>query len=128
MNFKIKVKEKIYDIKITDRADVVDIRVGERSFVFGSKRTSEEKDFTVSEFGQAQKNLSKKEIKATIGGIVSDIFVKEGEEVKEGQKILTLLAMKMENEITADFSGVVKKILVRSDQAVKEGEILIRFV
>lgn len=129
MNFKIKIKEKIYDIDIAEQSeDIVNIKVGGRSFSFGSNKSISEDDLTVSEFGQAQKVLLKKEIKASIGGIVSEIFVKEGEEIKQGQKILTLLAMKMENEIISDFPGTIKKILIKPDQAVKEGEILVLFL
>jgi biotin carboxyl carrier protein len=128
MNFKIKIKEKIYDVDISEKSnETVSIKVGDRSFSFPSSSVSNEGELTVSEFAQNQKILSSKELKASIGGTISEIFVREGEAVKQGQKILTLLAMKMENEIVADSEGVVKKILVKPDQAVKEGELLILF-
>ncbi|MDD4409946.1 MAG: acetyl-CoA carboxylase biotin carboxyl carrier protein subunit [Candidatus Pacebacteria bacterium] len=127
MNFKIKIKEKIYDISISEQEDeTVNIRVENRSFSFGSTSAAK-KEMRVSDFGQTQKALSSKELKSTLGGIVSEIFVKEGEAIKPGQKILTLLAMKMENEVIAESEGVIKKITVAPDQAVKEGEILVIF-
>jgi biotin carboxyl carrier protein len=66
-----------------------------------------------------------KEIKTPLSGIISEIFVKQGEEIKFGQKLIILSAMKMENDILSETRGVIKKVLVTKDQKVKEGEILI---
>ena len=127
MDFKIKIKDKVYDISIEESSDEkVSIKVGGRSFSFNAS-TSKTEEVTVSEFGKTQKVLSEKELKAGLGGIVSEIFVKQGDRVKSGQKLLTLLAMKMENEIVAESEGVIKSIIVKPDQAVKEGEILVIF-
>jgi biotin carboxyl carrier protein len=129
MDFNIKIKEKIYNIKILEKgAGGISIRVGGRSFDFDSVKCSDEKCESVSDFGQDQKILFQKELKATIAGVVSEIFVKEGDSIKQGQKILTLLAMKMENEIIAEGDGKIKKILVSPNQTVREGEIIIIFV
>lgn len=71
----------------------------------------------------------KKEISvlAPISGQIVEVFVKEGDFVKEGQKLVLLLAMKMENEILADREGKVKKILAKKDQSVKKDDVLIIF-
>ncbi len=126
MNFKLKIKEKIYDITIDKKdEEKVDIKVNDKIFSFSN--ASEEEKFLVSEFGRNQKKVATKEVKASLGGIVSEIFIQEGVKVQEGDKLLTLLAMKMENEIVSESEGVVKKILVKPDQTVKEGELLIIF-
>ncbi len=128
MDFKIKIKDKVYDIGIEEFSnEKVSIKVGGRSFSFNNTTTGKTEEVTVSEFGKTQKVLSEKELKAGLGGIVSEIFVKQGDHVKSGQKLLTLLAMKMENEIVAESEGVIKSIIVKPDQAVKEGEILVIF-
>lgn len=49
-------------------------------------------------------------IKALMPGKVIKLFVQEGEQVEEGQPILILEAMKMQNEYTAPFAGTVKTI------------------
>jgi len=67
------------------------------------------------------------------GGVVSSpmpgkilrILVREGDEVKTGQALLTLEAMKMENEIPAPKDGIVKKILVKEGDTVDTGQPLI---
>ena len=61
----------------------------------------------------------------TENGITYGVDVKEGQAVKQGQKVAVLEAMKMENEIQAEADGTVVAILVQKDDSVLEGaEIL----
>ena len=66
-----------------------------------------------------------KEIKAPMPGLVLDIAVKPGQEVKEGEKLLILEAMKMENSIMIQSAATIKNILVVKGQAVEKGQLLI---
>lgn len=68
-----------------------------------------------------------KEIKAPMPGLVLEINVKEGQESAEGDKLLVLEAMKMENSITNPANAVVKKIHVKAGQVVEKGQVLIEF-
>ncbi|MCD6245693.1 acetyl-CoA carboxylase biotin carboxyl carrier protein subunit [candidate division WOR-3 bacterium] len=70
-------------------------------------------------------NKNKKIIKAFIPGNIKAVFVKEGDKVVLGQKLLVLEAMKMENEILAPVNGVVKKINVKLEDRVGKDQILI---
>ena len=67
---------------------------------------------------------AEKPIKTPLPGVVLDVFVKEGDAVKAGQKILLLEAMKMENNIESDKDGVVKAVRVKKGDSVQEGDIL----
>ena len=60
-----------------------------------------------------------------IPGHILEIVVRVGDKVLEGQKLLVLEAMKMENVITAHQAGVVKKILVRTGDAVNHGQSMV---
>ncbi len=64
-------------------------------------------------------------IKSPLPGVILDIFVKEGDTVKMGQKLLMLEAMKMENNIEADKAGKVLQILKGKGDSVMEGDVLI---
>lgn len=64
-------------------------------------------------------------VNAPLPGHIIDILVKVGDEVKAGQDILILEAMKMENSITSDYSGKVKQILVNVDDIVATDQILV---
>jgi biotin carboxyl carrier protein len=58
-------------------------------------------------------------------GNIWKILVKEGQEVKEGDVLLILEAMKMENEITSPKDGVVGSILTQEGAAVNTGDKLV---
>jgi biotin carboxyl carrier protein len=64
-------------------------------------------------------------VTAPMPGKVLRILVREGDEVKAGQGLLVLEAMKMENEIPSPRDGVVKKILVKEGDTVDTGQPLI---
>ena len=52
-------------------------------------------------------------------------FIEEGQNVKIGQVLLIIEAMKTMNEITADKNGIVKKIFVKNESPVEFGEPLV---
>ena len=64
-------------------------------------------------------------IKSPLPGVILDIKVKEGDEVKKGQTVVILEAMKMENSISSDRSGKVVAIKVSKGESVLEGTDLI---
>ncbi len=64
-------------------------------------------------------------VKSPLPGVILDIYVKEGDIVKMGQKLLMLEAMKMENNISADKEGKVVSIKVNKNDTVMEGDVLI---
>jgi biotin carboxyl carrier protein len=64
-------------------------------------------------------------IKSPLPGVILDIYVKEGDKVSIGQKLITLEAMKMENNINADKEGIVKLVKVKKGDSVLEGDTLI---
>jgi len=64
-------------------------------------------------------------IAAQIAGRIISVKVKAGDAVNQGDVLLLLEAMKMENEIKAAASGVVKEVLVTEGQRVTEGDTLV---
>ncbi len=64
-------------------------------------------------------------IKSPLPGVILEIYVREGDTVKIGQKLLMLEAMKMENNINADKEGRVASLKVGKGDSVMEGDILI---
>lgn len=59
-----------------------------------------------------------KHVMSFIPGGIFKIFVKEGQEVKAGESLMILEAMKMKNQIEMPFDGVVKKIHVKEGQKI----------
>lgn len=64
-------------------------------------------------------------IKAFIPGVIKKINVRLGQHVKEGDVLLTLEAMKMENKFLSPVNGQVKEILVEKEQMVPKSHLLI---
>jgi biotin carboxyl carrier protein len=66
-------------------------------------------------------------VKAPMPGLVLNVLVEAGQEVKKGDKLLVLEAMKMENIIKAAGDGKVGRIAVEKGQAVDKNQTLIEF-
>lgn len=66
-------------------------------------------------------------LRSPLPGTIVDIEVKPGDEVKEGDTLVVLEAMKMNNNLTAERDGKVKAILVQMGEAVKENTPLVTF-
>lgn len=76
--------------------------------------------------GLVQSSASSGEAKvvAPMPGLVTTIPVEVGANVEEGQTVVVLEAMKMENDLAAPISGTVKEIRVNKGQTVENGEVL----
>jgi biotin carboxyl carrier protein len=68
-----------------------------------------------------------KQVMAFIPGLIKDIFVKEEQEVNEGERLITLEAMKMVNDVFAPITGKIKKIWVRVGENVTREQLLVEF-
>ena len=64
-------------------------------------------------------------LKAVMPGFVAEVRVQPGDAVAEGDALLVLEAMKMQNEIQAPADGVVESVAVEAGQAVAAGEVLL---
>ncbi|HUQ65401.1 MAG TPA: acetyl-CoA carboxylase biotin carboxyl carrier protein subunit [Flavitalea sp.] len=100
---KIELEGETFEIEIKDPLDQVLEQMG---------------------FGRASVKQVK-EIKAPMPGLVLEIAVSDGQEVKEGEKLLILEAMKMENSIVIETNAIIKKVLVSAGQAVEKGQVLV---
>lgn len=63
-------------------------------------------------------------IESPLPGVIKEIFVKEGQQVKASDVVCILEAMKMGNEIHAGVDGVVKSIEVSKEDSVLEGNTI----
>jgi glutaconyl-CoA decarboxylase len=64
-------------------------------------------------------------VTSPMAGAIQSILVKQGDTVKQGQALVVLEAMKMENQITAPVAGTVKSINVAEGDSVTEGHVLL---
>ena len=64
-------------------------------------------------------------VKSPLPGVIVDLKVREGDQVKAGQHLLVLEAMKMENNIDADRDGIIVELKVNKGDSVLEGDTLL---
>lgn len=102
---KLKLNNKPCEIKIRDKFDLLLEKLGMNNL----------------------QNNSAKEIKAPMPGLIFDIKVKEGDEVKKGDPVLILEAMKMENILKSPGDGIVKSVKIKKGQSVEKNQVLIQF-
>jgi len=67
------------------------------------------------------------DVKAPMPGLILEINVIEGQEIKEDDTLLILEAMKMENVITSPREGIIKSIKIKQGETVDKNSLLIEF-
>lgn len=72
-----------------------------------------------------KKSIGATQIKAPLPGNIMQVFVKAGDEVKKGDKLLMYEAMKMENIILAEKDAQITTLKVQVGDSVLEGDLLI---
>ena len=102
-SFTIKVNGKIFQTEVKDRFDDLLRQLG------------------MDKVAAHKVN----EIKAPMPGLVLKLIAKEGDEIKEGDSLLILEAMKMENVIKSSGNGKVKMIRVKERDAVEKNQVLV---
>ena len=59
-------------------------------------------------------------VESPITGVIVEVSVSVGEEVEDGDLLMVIESMKMENEILSEYNGTVKEILVRNNQNISQ--------
>lgn len=104
-NYTVKVNGNTYEVNL---ANSLDLLIKEMGFEVGAAKQVDA-------------------IKAPMPGLVLEINVEVGQEVQEGDNLLILEAMKMENSFTSPRAGIIKSIAVNKGQTVDKGQLLIEF-
>jgi acetyl/propionyl-CoA carboxylase alpha subunit len=75
--------------------------------------------------GAGRKVVAPAHLMAPMPGLIIRVNVKEGDQVRPGQGLVVMEAMKMENELRATASAVVKRVAVTTGSAVEKGAMLL---
>jgi biotin carboxyl carrier protein len=103
--FTIKVNGKVYQLTAQDNLDLL-----------------------LKSLGMDKVTTAKiSEVKAPMPGLLISTKVSEGDEVKKGDTLLILEAMKMENIIKSPIDGKIKAIKVNPGQNVDKNQVMIQF-
>ncbi|MDQ3142005.1 MAG: biotin/lipoyl-binding protein [Bacteroidota bacterium] len=131
----IKTTKDTYHLIVDNRsysAEIVNIRLDERTVVLKLGRSLFEFRIStplyqiIESLGlESKKKTSEAIIPAPMPGLVLRVFVSESQEIKKGDSLLILEAMKMENLIKATKDGIIKKIYIAIGDKVDKGDTLI---
>jgi biotin carboxyl carrier protein len=127
-NFNIIKDNKSFNVEIIEKnlqEKLISLKVNGRRYNLEVKDRFDEllKSLGMEIAGSGKVN----EIKAPMPGLVLDIMVSPGQEVKKGDPIMILEAMKMENILKSPSDGIVKKVAVERRQAVEKNQVLVNF-
>lgn len=93
-----------------------------------SVRIENELDALITELGLSLgEDAVAHEIMAPMPGLIIEVNVEKGQEVKKGDYLCVLEAMKMENTLLSPLDGIIKSVSVTNGQTVDKGELLIEF-
>ncbi|QMW05870.1 acetyl-CoA carboxylase biotin carboxyl carrier protein subunit [Spirosoma foliorum] len=101
----LKINGHIYPVKLKDRFDQLLEKMG------------------MGTLASAKIN----ELKAPMPGLIVGISVQPGDEVRKGDSLLILEAMKMENMLKAPADATIKTIRVSKGDRVEKGQVLVEF-
>jgi len=104
-SFVLKINGKVYTVDLKDKFDLLLERMGLNNGLSGKANN----------------------IKAPMPGLIVDLRVKPGDNVKPGDALLILEAMKMENLIKATAESVVRSVRVAKGDSVEKNQVLIEF-
>lgn len=104
-SYKVKINNNTYNINIKNSLDQL---IKDLGFELGSSKKVDK-------------------ITAPMPGLILEINVNIGDEVKENDPLLILEAMKMENVLTSPREGIIKSIAVVKGAAVDKNQLLVEF-
>lgn len=114
--------ERVYARRGADRSSM-DLSIG------GFRLTLEaldERTKVIRELsGASGKPKGPAHLAAPMPGLIVRVSVKEGDQVRAGQGLVVMEAMKMENELRATSDGIVKRVVAAPGAAVEKGALLL---
>jgi acetyl-CoA/propionyl-CoA carboxylase, biotin carboxylase, biotin carboxyl carrier protein len=113
-----RVREQIVEVEVDDRRFEVKLLRPEPPFAELARRRRERAA------GGSGHAAVRDAVVSPMQGTVLAVEVAEGDEVRSGQVICVVEAMKMENEITSHRSGLVTGLTVAAGEAVKKGQVI----
>ncbi len=127
-SFKIKINEHWFSVEIVGvRESLVDVIVDGEPVLIDTKVVpvaSSSQDTSNPHFLSPSNTSTENSIAAPMPGMVLSIQIQLGNQVKAGDVLCTLEAMKMEHEISTPHEGTVKTISVQTGDNVTIGQTL----
>ena len=125
--YMIKLNGKAYEVEIEEVSKETSAAILEKQGA--ASATKEAAPTTAEKETPAQPSApaaGAETVEAPMPGNIVNVAVKVGDQVKKGQLLVVLEAMKMENEIVAPRDGQVASVNVSKGDAVNPGDVLVQ--
>jgi len=119
MKLQISVNGSVYDVEVEVEEEPLP--------TLGTVLVGSNSAYTLTPTATKAPATSANALTSPVAGTVVTVLVEAGSEVKSGQTLLVLEAMKMETEVTAPKDGTVKAVDVVVGDAVESGQVLIEW-
>ncbi len=111
-------------VSIDHNSKLVELKINGAIYKYEVK---DEHDLLLKELGFNTTIANKvSTIKAPMPGLVLNVMVEDGQEIKKGSALIILEAMKMENIIKSPTDGIIKTVVATKGSAVDKNELLIQ--
>ncbi|KAF8449120.1 hypothetical protein L210DRAFT_3609542 [Boletus edulis BED1] len=88
----------------------------------------EDKNSAVETVSREKATSDPGSVGAPMSGVVVEVRVKEDQEIKKGDPLCVLSAMKMESAVTAPVSGHIKRVVVNEGDSINQGDLTVEIV
>jgi geranyl-CoA carboxylase alpha subunit len=119
--FSLLVDGRSYDVAADVQRENVALQMLGSSFSVHVEDERERAAHAVA----GHKQGGKRELRAAMPGIVVEVRIAEGDAVEEGQTLVVLEAMKMQNPLAAEAPGKVTRVVCKKGEAVAAGALLL---
>ena len=128
-NWHIINQLKSYNIEVVtfdSSLKIAEIRVNNNTYHITAK---DKFDALLEQMGMSNINAAKvSEVNAPMPGMVLKSFIADGDQIKKGDNLFILEAMKMENIIKSPDDVVVKMVKIKPGDKVEKGQVLVQFI
>ena len=128
-NWHIINQLKSYNVEVVafdSSLKTAEIRVNNNTYHITAK---DKFDTLLEQMGMSNINAAKvSEVKAPMPGMVLKSFIADGDQIKKGDNLFILEAMKMENIIKSPDDVVVKMVKIKPGDKVEKGQVLVQFI
>ena len=117
--FSLLLDGRSYEVVAQERADGVDVVLSDREYEIDLVRPGR-----AGAAGGGAGGAGEQQLKTGLTGTVVEVRVAPGESVTQGQVVVVVESMKMNNEIRAPRDGVVREVHVRAGDRVERNAVL----
>ena len=126
MIYKVTINDKVYEVEVEEgKANLLHTGAAAQPVTPSAPVQEASKPAQVQTQLAAPNHAASNAYVAPMPGTILDIKVSKGQQVKKGDTIIVIEAMKMENEISAELNGTVIEIYVAKGAQVNTGTPLI---